>query len=322
MRVAVTGAAGYLGRPLVAALAGDPRVERLTAIDLRPPPPASGAVLAVARDVRDPGLIEDLRGCDVLVHLAFRVLGRGEDADSVNVEGSRNAFAAAAGAGVGAIVHASSSAAYGCRPENPVPLTEESALHPEPPFYYPRTKVGVERVLDELGAREPHLRIVRMRPVSVVGAGAPRLPGGARAFLSLSDYDPLMQFLWLDDLVAGFLAAIHSDAAGPFNLGAPDPVSSSEVAGLLGVRRVRAPYRALRAAARAASAARLPGALHPGWVDMARYPIVVDCARAQRELGWRASCDTAEALRRFGRLRREPAAPAAAEIPVPEEVAR
>jgi hypothetical protein len=39
---------------------------------------------------------------------------------------------------------------------------------------------------------------------------------------------------------------------------------------------------------------------------MARYPIVVDSGRAQRELGWRAACDSAAALRRFGELVKDP----------------
>jgi hypothetical protein len=63
----------------------------------------------------------------------------------------------------------------------------------------------------------------------------------------------------------------------------------------MGVRRVRLPHRVLRLAARAA--------MDPSWVDMARYPIVVDTARAERDLGWRATCDCAEALRRHGALR-------------------
>jgi len=44
--------------------------------------------------------------------------------------------------------------------------------------------------------------------------------------------------------------------------------------------------------------------MHPAWVDVLRYPIVVDCSRAERELGWRASCDCRAALRRFGPLLR------------------
>lgn len=300
MRVAVTGAAGCLGRPIVAALRADERVEQVIAVDARRPAGEERpGVLAVERDVRDPALARDLEGADALVHLAFRVLGRGADADSVNVDGSRNAFAAAVAGGARTIVHASSAAAYGCAPDNPVPLTEEHPLRALPPFYYPRTKVLVEGLLDDLERRHPGVRVVRMRPVGTLGPGAPALARG-RAFVTLSDFDPLMQFTWVDDVVRAFTAALHAPhASGAFNVGAPGPVRASEVAGLMGVRRVRLPHRALRAAARAGSALRLPGALHPGWVDMARYPIVVDAARARHELGWQAG-DCVTALQRYG----------------------
>lgn len=298
MRVAVTGSEGYLGRPLVAALAADERIEEVVAIDARPPAAQPG-VMAVQRDVRDPELARDLQGVDALVHLAFVVLGRGDGAQSVNVEGSRNVFEAALRASVATIVHASSAAAYGGAPNNLVPITEEQPLRPVPPFYYPQTKVAVEQLLDELESQHPGARFVRIRPVATLGPGAPRIASG-RVFITPSDFDPLMQFTWIDDVVAAFAGALDSPGArGAYNVGAPGPVRASEVSQLIGVRRVRLPYIVLRSVAAVGSALRAPGALHPGWVDMARYPIVVDTTRAERDLGWRASCDCAEALRRY-----------------------
>jgi nucleoside-diphosphate-sugar epimerase len=315
----VTGAGGYLGRPLVERLAHDDRIESVVAIDLRPPP-AAPKVRPVRRDVRDPRLASELEGVDALVHLAAVVLGRGAGADSVNIEGSRNAFAAARSAGARAILHASSAAAYGCSPDNEVPLTEDSPLRPLPDFYYPRTKVAVERMLDDLEREDPETRIVRFRPVATLGPGAP-LAFGGRAFVALSDFDPPIQFTWIDDVVEAFTAALHASVRGPLNVGAPGPVLTSEVPGLLGVRGVRIPYRLARLAARSGSALRLPGALHPGWVDMGRYPIVVDTGRAERELGWRASGDCAAALRRFGELLRERRG-SRSDIPIPREAPR
>jgi UDP-glucose 4-epimerase len=298
VRVAVTGAGGFLGQPLVEALAADMRVEDVVAIDLRPPPATDG-VHPVARDVRDPAIAADLDGVDVLVHLAAVVLGRGRDAWSVSIDGSRNLLEAMRG---DAIVYASSGAAYGCLPDNPVPLTEDSPLRPEPPFYYPQTKVAVEQMLDEA-----ELRVVRMRPTAILGPGAPMLLGG-RAFVTVAGFDPLMQFTWVDDAVAAFVAAIHQPVEGAFNIGAPDPVRATEIPGLLGVRHLRLPRRVLRAAARVRG-------MHPDWVDMARYPIVVDASRAERELGWRASSDTATALKRFAANGAVPK-PATQEAPV------
>lgn len=301
MRVAVTGAAGCLGAPLVRALAADGRVAEVVAIDARAPDDLPRGVRSVVRDVRAPELAGDLAGCDTLVHMAFRVLGRGAGARSVNVDGSSNVFDGALRAGVKTIVHASSAAAYGSAPDTPVPIREDQPLRALPAFYYPQTKVAVERMLDELEQGHPGVRVVRMRPVSTLGPGAPVLLGG-RVFPTLSDFDPPMQFTWLDDVVDAFVRAVHAPwAKGAYNVGAPDPVAASQVAALMGARPLRLPHRLLRAAAR------LPGGgMHPAWVDMARYPIVVDTTRAQRELGWRASTDCAGALERHGALLRRP----------------
>lgn len=297
MRVAVTGAHGRLGRALVPALAADERIDEVIAIDLRPPAAGEG-VRPVACDVRDPGLAAALAGAKVVVHLAFRVLGRGRDAWSVNVDGSRNVFEATARAGAGALVYSSSAAAYGCAADNPVPLTEDCPLRAEPSFYYTQTKVHVERLLDEHERRHPQMRVVRLRLVSTLGPGAPVLLGG-RLFVTPSDYDPLVQFVWIDDFVELARTVVVGEARGTFNVGAPGPVRSSDVARLLGARSLRAPAALLRAIARAGAALRLPGAPHPTWIDMARYPIVVDSGRAERELGWRPSLDCSETLERF-----------------------
>jgi nucleoside-diphosphate-sugar epimerase len=290
---------------MVAALARHPDIEEVLAIDIRRPEQDEQARLRwCLRDVRDPNLERDLEGIDALVHLAFRVLGRGEDAVSVNVDGSRHVFAAALGSGVRTIVHASSAAAYGSAPDNPVPLTEASPLRPLPPFYYPQTKVAVETILDELERGHPDVRFVRMRPVSTLGPGAPSLLSG-RALVWPADFDPLMQFTWIDDVVGAFVAALlRPGARGAFNVGAPDPVPLSAVGPLAGVRSVRIPYRTLRGLSRLTCALRVPGALHPGWVASARYPIVVDTSRAAQELGWHASDDCATAVRRYGELLR------------------
>lgn len=289
MRVAVTGASGLIGRPLVAALAADDSVDAVIAIDVRPTARRLPNVREVRRDVRDPEIAADLAGAEALVDLALR------DHDirttvEANVAGSRNVFEAAIAAGAGTIVYASSSAVYGSAPDNPVPLREDYPLRPAP-FAYPRTKFVIEDFLADLAARHVDVRIVRLRPSWVIGPGA-RLLLGRWAYVSLSDFDPLIQVTWIDDAVAAFTAALHANAArGPFNISAPGTVLSSEIAGLLGVRAIRLPYRARRAAAVAASWLRVPGALEPQFVDMDRYPIVMDTSRAASQLGWQARHD-------------------------------
>ena len=61
---------------------------------------------------------------DVVVHLAFIVLGASDKTRDINVEGSRNVFKAASTPGA-KLVYTSSVAAYGFHDDNPQPLTED-----------------------------------------------------------------------------------------------------------------------------------------------------------------------------------------------------
>ena len=75
-------------------------------------------------DVLDRDAVQALAGeADVLVHLAFIIVGGREETRSINLEGSRNVFEVARG--VKRLVYTSSVAAYGFHEENPQPLTED-----------------------------------------------------------------------------------------------------------------------------------------------------------------------------------------------------
>jgi nucleoside-diphosphate-sugar epimerase len=67
--VAVTGAAGGIGRALAIRLASSPKVKKVIAIDA-----SRGDIAGVTwrvADVRDPALASRLTGADVVVHADF-----------------------------------------------------------------------------------------------------------------------------------------------------------------------------------------------------------------------------------------------------------
>src|SRR5260370_42222040 len=77
-------------------------------------------------DVLDRGAVAELvEDADVVVHLAFMIMGGAKDSRKVNLDGSRNVFEAAVAAGAKRIGYASSVAAYRLHRENPPPLTED-----------------------------------------------------------------------------------------------------------------------------------------------------------------------------------------------------
>ena len=75
--------------------------------------------------MRDPrALRAAFAGADVVVHLAFMITGRAarDTIRAINVEGTLNAFRAAAAAGATRFVYASSVAAYGFGTRQPGPV--------------------------------------------------------------------------------------------------------------------------------------------------------------------------------------------------------
>lgn len=308
LTVAITGAAGFLGRSLTPVLRDDPAVGRVVAID-RTRADIDG-VEWVNRDVRDPAFADLLRGVDVVVHLAFVVLGDLWEADEINVRGSANVFDAAATAGARRVVFASSVAAYGYGLAGRL-LTEEDALRPIEEFTYSRTKGRAERALDETQRRHPELEIVRLRPAIILGPNSHdmlMLLTRARAVLRPGPRAQAIQFVHIDDVVEAFRLAAVGPATGAFNIAAPGPLSYRELADLSGVRLVTVPAGVARLGARVAARFRPKLGLDAGWVLIAQQPPLVSTVRAERELGWRAARTGREAFAEFMRASRAAAA--------------
>lgn len=113
MKVVVTGGSGALGRAVVAELAG--QGHGVLSLD-RKPHPEGHRPSRIAELTQPDALFEACRGADAIVHLAaFMAPGIVSDSETFNgnVAITYNALRAAAEAGVGRAVVASSTAAYG-----------------------------------------------------------------------------------------------------------------------------------------------------------------------------------------------------------------
>ncbi|MBA3301387.1 MAG: NAD-dependent epimerase/dehydratase family protein, partial [Thermoleophilaceae bacterium] len=149
MTVAVTGPTGDLGIALVDALERSRAVKRVVGMARRPfDPSAQGWKKTEYRqgDVLDKASVKDaLKGADVVVHLAFSVLGAGDQTRAINVEGSRNVFEQTVRGRAKRICYASSVAAYGYRAENPEWLTEDVPARGTKEHFYSQQKAEVEQ---------------------------------------------------------------------------------------------------------------------------------------------------------------------------------
>lgn len=105
LTVAVTGPTGTFGHGLMPLLEADPRVGTVIGVARRPFEPAEHGWSKMTYrqgDVRDPAVLEEaFEGADVVVHLAFLITGTSglEEARSINIDGTLNAYRAAAAAG-------------------------------------------------------------------------------------------------------------------------------------------------------------------------------------------------------------------------------
>ena len=177
LTVAVTGPTGTFGSGLVPLLQADKRIARMVGIARHRFDPAEHGWTKMTYqqgDVRDPAALEEaFGGADVVVHLAFWITGAAsrEATRAVNVDGTINAFRAAAAAGVKRFVYASSVAAYGFHGDNPVGMTEDWPARPATRLFYAQEKAELEHVL-QTEAAGSEVQLYLLRPPIVLGPHA------------------------------------------------------------------------------------------------------------------------------------------------------
>jgi UDP-glucose 4-epimerase len=309
VRIVVVGATGNVGTSVVDELTRRPEVTEVVAVARRQPAVDRPApVRFVAADVATDALEPVLAGADAVVHLAWLFQPSHDPLLTwqVNAVGSARVFAAAAAAGVRAIVYASSVGAYSPAPDRTV--DESWPTHSIPTAAYGREKAYVERVLDAFEARHPDIRVVRLRPAFIfkrtAGPEQRRLFAGPllpRAVLRRGvPVLPLpaglrFQALHSSDAARAYAAAVLGDARGAFNIAAEPVVDTAALASIVGARPVEVPPRALRAALAAAWHLRLVPT-QPALYDLALGLPLMDTTRAATELGWRPTTGAVDAL--------------------------
>ena len=90
----------------------------------------------------------------------------------INVEGTLNAFRAAAACGVERFVYASSVAAYGFHSDNPIGMTEDWPTRPAARLFYAQEKAEVEQLLRDEAQAHSDVALYLLRPPIVLGPHA------------------------------------------------------------------------------------------------------------------------------------------------------
>jgi nucleoside-diphosphate-sugar epimerase len=234
---------------------------------------------------------------------------------AINVEGTLNAFRAAATAGAKRFVYASSVAAYGFHRDNPIGMREEWPTRPADRLFYAQEKAELEQLLQAEAAQHPEVALYLLRPPVVLGphsvGGKQLLPGrlaplGQRLqghFRRLPVPVPAavpalsLQFVHEDDVGSALLRCVLAEGPpGAYNIAADDVVTLVDVARELGFLAVPVPATPVQVGARVlAKVPLLPPVLE--WVEAMSHPAVMDTTRAKQQLGWSPRYGALEALR-------------------------
>lgn len=299
--VVVTGIAGYLGQVLLPHLVEDESVQRIVGIDqAHPHRHADSAKLEMHLfDVRAPEIANLIEGADALIHMAFRLwrFPGNDDVDQINIDGSEHVLRSAARLGIPKIIFTSSVVGYGLHPDNPIPLTEESPLHPNTDLYYSKAKAQVEKVIAELRDEYPDTIFTVLRPCTVVGPSAD--PDQmelvtSKTTLLVRGYEPPGQLVHEQDVASAIMLALKKDLPGVYNVAGDGPVTRVELLqGREGARVIRLPYWLARSLFAILWRTGM-SMFAPEWVDLLRYPLVCSTEKLKRE-GWEPQYTTLEA---------------------------
>lgn len=257
--VLVTGAAGYVGRKLVRALAREPGAfSTIVATDVRDVPSAEreAHVSYETVDVRsaDLGALLAKHQIDTVVHLAT-IVSPGKDLPrevqyDVDVRGTENVLEACVGQGVARLVVTSSGAAYGYHADSPALLTEDAPLRGNEAFAYAHHKRLVEELLARARTEHPSLDQLIFRPGTILGPGAKNQITDIftkPAIVGLRDAATPFVFVSDEDVVRAIAQGVREGWTGTYNLAGEGVMTLREIAARLGKPFVGIPEHVLRA---------------------------------------------------------------------------
>jgi dTDP-glucose 4,6-dehydratase len=248
--ILVTGAGGFIGSHLVERLVaegaqvrafvrynsrGDPGLLRLLT------PETFSKIEVIAGDVRDPHAVRSaVEGCQVVLHLGALIsipysYYHPVEVAETNFIGTLNVLMACRDLGVERLVHTSTSEVYGTARQ--IPITESHPLQGQSP--YSASKIGADKMAESFYCTYG-LPVVTVRPFNTYGprqsarAVIPTIITQAltQDTIRLGSLDTTRDFTFVDDTVAGFIAAAEAAGVegGVFNLGVGQEIRVGDLA--------------------------------------------------------------------------------------------
>ena len=307
--MAVTGAASFLGTNLIGLLEEDERIERIVAVDIKPPSTAGAKTRSYEVDFTQPvaeaRLAEILAAeqVDSLVHLAFLSSPTHASAWAHELEsvGTMHVLVAARHAQIRKFVMWSQTLLYGAHPSNPNFLSERHPLRApkREPFFGDKMAAEAEAARFAQRANGSVVTILRLAPIL-----GPTVHNYLTRYLSrklvptMMGFDPLLQAVHEVDAIAAFKLAIDRDVAGTFNIVGDGVLPLSTVIKLAGRIAVPIPHPIAEPVGGMAWIAQIAEA-PPSFLKYLRFLCVADGQKAKTRMGFRPAYTTREALLDF-----------------------
>jgi len=306
MRVAVTGAAGLLGRSITRYLA-----ERGLELRALIRSEAQGRALKVDRlvsivtaDILSTSrLVSAFMGCDAVVHCAARVQPRGPAREFyvANVLGTKAVLEACREARVPRLVHISSQGVYDLDDARDGELIDETSAtesRPERRGAYSRTKLAAEHLLRRMSSTSPTPHVVILRPGALYGPDHVLGPGPLGTWLPHSGWgvavgrlDTHLNFTHVDNVAEAVRLALCGDVptGSTFNVVDDEDLTQEKYMRMLGQHILLVNPAWMRAAfwlAWAIGPGRFRHAVDPVRVAHATRNVAYSTQAARQRLGW------------------------------------
>jgi UDP-glucose 4-epimerase len=310
--VLVTGVSRYLGGRFARELAAEPSVERVIGVDVVPPPQDLGGAEFVRADIRNPVIAKVIAaaGVDTVVHMS--VIATPQSAGGrtlmkeVNVIGTMQLLAACQkAASVTKLVVKSSSTVYGASPKDPALFSEEMEPRALPRSGFAKDSVEVEGYVRGFSRRRPDVAVSTLRFANCLG---PNVQTPLSAYFELPfiprvlGFDPRLQFVHEDDLLACLRRCTVQDHPGTYNVAGDGVITLSQAARRTGKPTVPMPGSMLSAVGGWGRRTRLVD-FSPEQVSFLAYGRGIDTTRLRERVGYAPRWTTPATFEDFARAR-------------------
>lgn len=304
MKIAITGATGFLGKSLAEDLAkkGHELYLHARSEEKSKTIKEIASKLVICDICDEQGIKELVSDADIVIHTVsnFRsASGPPESYTEINLNGTINAFDRAKEAGVKRFVHISTIGVLGDIKECPASETTEF----NPGDNYQRTKLEAEQYCrKQAESNELEMKLIVIRPCSLYGPGDMRMLKMFRmlkkgTFLVVGACDANFHAVYIDDLIAGIELAIDDDSNNEvFIMGGEKYISLKEyitiAAHAVGAKYpwIRIPFAPMYALSAVVEFACVPFGIEPPIfrrrVKFYRNNRAFDISKAKQKLGY------------------------------------